>query len=58
MLRPSVDAYLALRRAVGFRLQAEEALLHAFARWAVDRGDTHVRTETATEWAAMARSLW
>ena len=58
MLRPSIDAYLALRRAVGFRLHAEEALLHAFARWAVDRGDTHVRTHTATEWAAMARSLW
>ena len=58
MLRLSIDTYLALRRAVGFRLQAEEALLHAFARWAVDRGDTHVRTETATEWAAMARSLW
>ena len=58
MLRPSIDTYLALRRAVGFRLQAEEALLHAFARWAVERGDTHVRTRTATEWAATARSLW
>lgn len=58
MLRPSIDAYLALRRAVGFRLHAEEALLHAVARWAVDHGDTHVRTQTATEWAATARSLW
>lgn len=54
----SIDAYLALRRAVGFRLKAEESLLHNFARWAVDRGDTHVRTQTATEWAAAARSLW
>jgi integrase len=58
MLRPSIGAYLALRRAVGFRLPAEESLLHNFARWAVDRGDTHVRTQTATEWAAAARSLW
>jgi integrase/recombinase XerD len=58
MLRPSIDAYLALRRAVGFQLKTEEALLHDFARWAVDRGDTHVRTQTATEWAAAARSLW
>ena len=58
MLRPSIDAYLALRRAVGFRLKTEEALLHDFARWAVDRGDTHVRTQTATDWAAAARSLW
>lgn len=58
MLRPSVDAYLALRRAVGFRLKAEEYLLHDFARWASDRGETHVRTQTATEWAATARSPW
>jgi len=58
MLKPSIDAYLALRRAVGFRLKTEELLLHAFARWASERGDTHVRTQTATEWAATARSLW
>jgi integrase/recombinase XerD len=57
-LRPYIDAYLALRRAVGVRLKTEEALLHDFARWAVDRGDTHVRMRTATEWAAAARSLW
>jgi integrase len=58
MLRSSIDAYLALRRAVGFRLKTEEQLLHDFARWASERGDTHVRTETATEWAATARSTW
>jgi integrase len=58
MLSPSIDAYLELRRAVGFRLKSEERLLHAFARWAAERGDTHVQTPTATEWAATARSLW
>lgn len=58
MLRPSIDAYLALRRAVGFQLKTEERLLHDFARWASEHGDTHVRTQTATEWAATAHSPW
>ena len=58
MLRQSIDAYLALRGAVGFRLKTEEHLLHDFARWASDRRETHVRTQTATEWAATARSTW
>ena len=52
MLTSSIEAYLALRRAVGFRLETEEQLLYEFARSAAQRGDTHVRTETATEWAA------
>jgi integrase/recombinase XerD len=54
----SIEAYLALRRAVGFRLMTEERLLHDFARWASAHGDTHVRTQTAPEWAAAARSSW
>lgn len=58
MLRPSIDAYLALRRAVGYRLKTEEQLLHDFARWASERGDPHVRTQTATAWATAARSTW
>jgi integrase len=58
MLTASIDAFLALRRAVGFKLETEERLLHHFARWAAARGETHVRTQTATEWAAGARSPW
>lgn len=58
MLMPTIDAYLALRRAVGFQLNTEEQLLRQFAHWACGRGDTHVRTQTATEWAATARSIW
>jgi len=58
MLRASIDAYLALRRAVGFRLEVEEYLLKRFAQWAFDRGQTHVQTQTATEWAATARTPW
>lgn len=58
MLRQSIDAFLALRRAIGFRLKDEEYLLHDFARFASARGEIHVRTQTATEWAAATRSLW
>jgi integrase len=58
MLTASIDAFLALRRAVGFQLETEEYLLHGFARWAAERGETHVRTQTATEWAAATRSPW
>jgi len=58
MLTATIDAFLALRRAVGFQLETEEYLLHHFARWATERGEDHVRTQTATEWAAAARSPW
>jgi len=58
MLRASIDAFLALRRAAGFKLRTEGQLLHNFAQWASNRGENHVRTITATEWAAMARNHW
>ena len=58
MLRQSIDTYLALRRAVGYQLKTEEHLLHDFARWAAECGETHVQTKTATEWAAATRSTW
>ncbi len=58
MLMQSIDAYIALRRAVGFQLKTEEHLLHDFARWASERGETHVRTCTATDWAAAGSSTW
>ena len=58
MLRASIDAFLALRRAAGFKLRTEGQLLHNFAQWASDRGETYVRTTMATEWAAMAHSSW
>lgn len=58
MLRAIIDAFLALRRAAGFKLRTEGQLLHNFAQWASDRGETHIRTIMATEWAAMARNPW
>jgi site-specific recombinase XerD len=58
MLRAIIDAFLAIRRAAGFKLRAEGQLLHHFAQWAADHGETHVRIITATEWAAAARNPW
>jgi len=56
MLTRDVDGYLALRRALGFDLKSDGSLLYDFARFASSCGDMHVRTHTATEWAAKAPS--
>lgn len=58
MLIAGIDAFLALRRALGFQLKTEGSLLQNFAHWAAARGDTHVHTQTAMDWAAAARSAW
>lgn len=56
MLTPAIDAYLAIRRAAGFELRVGESLLRHFARFAVERGDSYVCSETAIAWAALAPS--
>src|SRR5215472_11791946 len=56
MLTQLVDSYLALRRAMGFRMKVQEYLLHNFASFAADRAETHIRARTAIEWAAQAPS--
>ena len=56
MLMPAIDAYLAIRRSAGFRLRVTEGLLRNYARFATARGETHVRAQTALEWAALAPS--
>ena len=52
MLITDIGRYLSLRRALGFKLQGLAASLRAFAKFAGARGGTHVRTATATHWAA------
>jgi integrase len=54
MLISHVERYILLRQTLGFKLREVSRNLHAFAKFAVDKGDTHIRTSTATEWAAMA----
>ena len=51
-----VDDYLAVRRAVGFKLRSTESRLRAFVRYATERGDTQIRAETAIAWAGTAES--
>ena len=56
MLTQLVDSYLELRRSTGFRMGVHEYLLHNFALFAAERGETHIRSGTAIEWAAQAPS--
>ncbi|MCP3367723.1 hypothetical protein [Bradyrhizobium cajani] len=56
MLIDDVDRYIELRRSLGFKLAKTARHLTAFARYAVDQGDTHVRRETAIAWAAAVSS--
>ena len=56
MLTPTIDAYLAIRRSAGFGLRVTEGFLRNYARFATERGETHVREQTALEWAALAPS--
>jgi integrase/recombinase XerD len=56
MLTDDVDRYIELRRSLGFKLAKTARHLTAFARYAVDRGDTHVRRETAIAWTAAVSS--
>jgi len=52
-----VHRYLAVRRAAGFKLLNAEYLLLSFAGWAVQRGETHIRTESAIAWAGQTTSV-
>ena len=56
MLVADVDRYISLRQALGFKLRDISRTLRAFARFAADRGDTHVRASTAVDWATQAIS--
>lgn len=53
---PLVESYVALRRAAGFKMDTIAWRLGRFAMFAADRGDSHVRTETAVAWASQGRS--
>lgn len=53
----AIEAYLALRRATGFAMLNAEYLLKSFAAFAAERGQSHVQTQTAIEWAAHGPSV-
>lgn len=60
-LRQSVADYLTMRRALGYKLDKTERLLGQFTAYAENRGETHIKTETALAWAtqpAGAAAIW
>jgi hypothetical protein len=56
MLIAHAERYISLRQTLGFKLKYLSGNLSAFARFAVDRGDTHIRVATAVDWATAAPS--
>lgn len=53
----AVEDYLAARNAAGFELKGQCYLLRSFARFAAARGEAHVRTTTAIDWASRTVSV-
>ena len=52
-LRRALADYLAMRRALGYRLARAEKLLAQFLAYLEDCGETRLRTETALAWATL-----
>ena len=60
-LRDALADYLTMRRALGYKMDKAERLLGQFTAFAAERGETHVRTETALAWATLpvdAAAIW
>lgn len=55
-LRQVLVDYLAVRRALGYKLKKPEKLLGQYLTYLEDRGDQRVRTETALAWATLPTS--
>jgi integrase len=53
----AIETYLALRRATGFAMSNAEYLLKSFAAFAAEHGQTHVKAQTAIDWAALGPSV-
>lgn len=56
ILTTHVERYIPLRQALGFKLRDAARELRAYARYAEAKGDTYVRSSTATAWAEQAPS--
>jgi integrase len=54
MLIDDVERYIALRRSLGSELRKPSRHLQAFARFATEKGETHICAATAIEWATAA----
>ena len=56
-MMPALESYIVACRAVGCKLVKADYRLHSFARFAVNRSETHVRAQAAIDWAAEAASV-
>jgi len=56
MLMSTVDRYLSLRRALGYKLRNTESHLRHFARFSAKHGDSFLRSKTAIAFALEASS--
>ncbi len=56
MLKLLIEDYFKVRRAVGYDLVEAERLLRKYPDFAAARGETHISTKTAIEWAAAAKT--
>jgi hypothetical protein len=52
-LRQALQDYLAVRRALGYRLQRPEKLLAQFLTYVEARGEAHLRLATMVTWATL-----
>ena len=57
MLSQDVQAYLAVRRAMGFGMKGSGNLLRGFAAFSEAAGQHHVCSETAIKWAGSTPSV-
>lgn len=53
----AVENYLAARHAAGFELKNQSYLVRSFARFAAARGEKHIHTATAIDWASRTVSM-
>ena len=58
VLRQALADYLAVRRALGYRLARPEKLLAQFLAFVEDRGEEHLTIETALAWATALIKAW
>ena len=56
MLMKAVESYLETRRATGYKLDDVGRMLRHFARFAMEKGERFIRSETTIDWARMAPS--
>ena len=57
MLTKAVEAYIALKQALGYSFQRSAGVLRSFARFATERGDEWVHTTTVMAWSRLACSV-